>query len=155
MTEPTTTETAQPTMADRVTEHGLTLTVIEGPRHRIEPTRGGRHGWVCYWFRVQLTTADGGRIVAEWRQGEAHGKATPEAADVLGSLVLDASCFAECRDLADFAANYCDPEGADNLAEGIREAQAAYDACRDVFDQLSDVFGDDGREALLYETERQ
>lgn len=137
------------TTADRVQEYGITLAVVEGPRHAIE-RRGNARPWSHYAFRVQLTTADGRSMVTDWRQGEAHGKKAPSAADVLGALAVDASSYEEARDLADFADNFYPVNDADEL----REVQRMYDACHDVFDQLGDVLGEDGRAALLYETER-
>lgn len=140
----------RPTIADRAEQFGLTLTVLDGPHRRLSDAFE-RRPWAHFAFRVQLTAPNGASIVTDYRTGEGNGDAAPDAAEILRCLALDASTYDEARDAAEFVHTFGDT----STEENTRASLASYEACGQTFRELAELLGEDGRAALLYETEQE
>lgn len=75
------------------------------------------------------------RMSVPFFQGRAH-TSEPTAADVLGCLLSDASCYDNARDLADFCADF-------GYDEDSRKAKTTYRACGRISKRLRQFLGDD------------
>lgn len=85
-------------MTERVAELGITLTIKDGPVRSVD-----HDGWQHNAYRVTLRRRADGRnysITVGMRYGLSCPP--PSAADVLDSLLIDASAFHSCADLAEF-----------------------------------------------------
>lgn len=83
-----------------------------------------------------------------WATQEMMPVATPELADVLDSLIVDASCYDNARSFEDF----CGDLGYDTDS---RKALAMYEACRTTADWLTSLVGGESEmRHLMYEVER-
>jgi hypothetical protein len=85
----------------------------------------GDDGWEHH--RVACTLARDGRDfwTGPFRQGLGIDR-DPEIADVFGALVMDARCYSDTTDLADFL---CEFGYHEDGAKGIRRGSDAYAAC--------------------------
>lgn len=102
------------------------LDIIEGPHYTPadEP-----QGWPHYAYRVRLTH-DGRTMEVPWRQGTGITH-DPEAHDVIGALLMDASGIESCTGFPDWAEQY--GYNPDSIA-----ARGRYDQARQQSDALSD-----------------
>lgn len=108
---------------------GLSLSVVGDLERQPYRVWNGRTVW-HYKGRVVLEV-DGRTMETDWSQGEAHGGAAPEAADVLNALILDAG--AGELDFPDFAEEYG--------YESPREAYETWQACQRIARELPDLLG--------------
>jgi hypothetical protein len=77
----------------------------------------------------------GGSVV-----GAIHSGPLPTAADIVASLISDASCYEDSRDLEDFAANF---GGEIKIIADAKKIEASYLACGETAKRLRSFLGAD------------
>ena len=113
-----------------VDQHGITVERTgfdEGWRQDDE-------GWDHYAMRVRLRNAKTKRqVTLPWRQGTAHGTATPTAAEVFNSLIMDATFYEDCETVQAFA----DELGYDfDTYQEKRRVSKMYTACKQAHEKV-------------------
>jgi hypothetical protein len=69
-----------------------------------EGWRRDEDNWDHYAMRIRLKNGSTSRqVTIPWNQGTAHGSATPDAASVFNSLILDAATYADVDSVQEFA----------------------------------------------------
>ena len=97
-----------------------------------------------HWEFSFRTLSNDRAICGHFSQGSAH-KADPTAADVLGSLALDARCFENASDVIEFANEF----GYDlNEADDQDRARKIYEACGKTLNDLRVMLGDEAVDEL-------
>lgn len=131
----------QPTVAEFMASHGITMTVQEigdRPDGVMEDMPSGSSHWRCV-FR------NGRTLTCYFSMGPAH-VGPPEADHVLDALASDASLYDNSRSFEEFAQEM-------GYSEDSRRAQRIYRACATQSRKLKQFLGEVDFQSLLYETD--
>jgi hypothetical protein len=107
----------------------ITLDIIEGPEYKHDAD-----GWEHQAYTVQLKRGTR-RLTTPWRQGMAL-TGRPDPADVLSSLMLDASGYENAETFEEWAADY-------GFDADSRKAEALYKQVGTLTRKLKRFLGDD------------
>jgi hypothetical protein len=112
----------------------VTLDIIDGPNYERDAD-----GWQHQAYVVRLSY-EGRSLETPWRAGLGITE-DPTAADVLGSLLMDASSYENARGFEDWAGDY----GYDTDS---RNAEETYNAVGEATEALRQLLGDDYETAI-------
>jgi hypothetical protein len=137
------------TMAERVTELGITLAVADGPEWKRD-----QDGWEHNAYRIRLrrrATADTGArsITVPWMQGMAH-QGAPDAATVLNAIVGDTVTHDNAASFDGFLAEF----GTDTEDRAAVKAQRKIWAALERQSPKVRAFLGDDFDAVAFDTDR-
>lgn len=112
-------------LADVCAALGVTITSKLARNQTREGWGEGSTHWRCTLTYKPKSGAKPRRITTPFSQGSAFTE-QPTAADVLGSLLLDASTSRDSLDVDDYAANYCEGLKISETLRLYRQSLAAH-----------------------------